>query len=128
MTERNTKAAAIDRHVGIRLRTLRIMAGLTQREVAHMLGCTDRQIDGYEHGAKRLSAGRLLEVARILGVTIEDLFQGIDAELQSPALHPCPVELPAMLPVSSDAPASAPVPMPHLHTLHTLTRALDTTH
>ncbi len=131
MTDRNTKAAAIDRHVGIRLRTLRIMAGFTQGEVAYMLGCTDRQIDGYERGAKRLSAGRLLEIARILGVTVENLFEGVDATAQPP-LHPCPVELPAMMPAPSGAATEVapqvPVPLPHLHSLQTLTRALDTTH
>src|SRR6516162_9227930 len=60
----------IDRHVGARIRERRIMLGLTQQQLADLIGVTYQQAHKYERGINRVSAGRLFEVAQVLGVPV----------------------------------------------------------
>src|SRR5215472_11487722 len=48
----------IDRHVGARIRERRIMLGLTQQQLADLIGVTYQQAHKYERGINRVSAGR----------------------------------------------------------------------
>lgn len=61
------KPTDADRFVGQRLRLGRRELGLTQEGLAALLGVTFQQIQKYEAGHSRMSAGRLLEVAQALG-------------------------------------------------------------
>jgi transcriptional regulator with XRE-family HTH domain len=79
VNDRKEKTAEIDRKVGAHLRSLRRMAGFSPFEFARLIGCSERQVDRYETGLDRLSAARLFEAARVLGVTVDDLFAEIDA-------------------------------------------------
>lgn len=72
------KAAEIDRQVGTRLRSLRRMAGFSPFEFARLIGCSERQVERYETGRDRLSAARLFEAARALGITVDALFAEIE--------------------------------------------------
>jgi transcriptional regulator with XRE-family HTH domain len=56
--------------VGQRLRQGRRELGLTQEALAALLGVTFQQIQKYEAGHSRMSAGRLLEIAVALGKPI----------------------------------------------------------
>jgi transcriptional regulator with XRE-family HTH domain len=49
--------------------------GLSQRQLAELIGVTDQQVWKYEHGTSRVSAGRLYEIARELGVPVEGFFR-----------------------------------------------------
>src|SRR5216684_341602 len=62
--KRGRSTAAIDDHVGGRIRERRIMLGLTQQQLAEMIGVTYQQAHKYERGINRVSAGRLFEIAR----------------------------------------------------------------
>jgi transcriptional regulator with XRE-family HTH domain len=73
-----SRAQDIDRHVGSRIRERRIMMGLTQQEMAELIGVTYQQAHKYERGINRISAGRLHNVAQILGVDIGFFFEGIE--------------------------------------------------
>ena len=64
--KRGRSTAAIDDHVGSRIRERRIMLGLTQQQLAEMIGVTYQQAHKYERGINRVSAGRLFEIARAL--------------------------------------------------------------
>ena len=75
MSERSKR---IDRHVGERIRHRRTELGLTQEQLGEALGVSYQQIQKYETGANRISAGRLYEIARRLGVDISDFFDGLD--------------------------------------------------
>src|SRR6266566_532953 len=75
----------IDRHVGARVRERRIMLGLTQQQLADLIGVTYQQAHKYERGINRVSAGRLFEVARVLSVPVAYFFEGLDAEDTPPA-------------------------------------------
>lgn len=70
----------VDVHVGSRLRTARVAAGLSQGALAKSVGVTFQQIQKYERGTNRVSASRLYDIARFLEVEIMYFFQGIDDE------------------------------------------------
>lgn len=74
----------IDRHVGERIRRRRAELGLTQHDLASVLGISYQQVQKYETGANRVSAGRLYEMSRQLGCTIGYFFDGLD-ETAEPA-------------------------------------------
>ena len=70
----------IDRHVGARVRERRIMLGLTQQQLAEMIGVTYQQAHKYERCINRVSAGRLFEIARALSTPITYFYEGIGEE------------------------------------------------
>jgi transcriptional regulator with XRE-family HTH domain len=74
------RASNADRHVGTRIRERRIMLGLSQQQLAQMIGVTYQQAHKYERGLNRISAGRLYDIARVLSVPISWFFEGMVAE------------------------------------------------
>jgi len=70
----------VDRHVGARIRERRIMLGLTQQQLADLIGVTYQQAHKYERGINRVSAGRLFEVAQVLSVPVNYFFDGLAEE------------------------------------------------
>jgi transcriptional regulator with XRE-family HTH domain len=70
----------IDRHVGARVRERRIMLGLTQQQLADLIGVTYQQAHKYERGINRVSAGRLYEIAQVLSVPVGYFFDGLQEE------------------------------------------------
>ena len=81
-----TKATEIDVMVGARVRVRRIELDLTQQELGRKLGITFQQIQKYESGHNRISAGRLKEISRVLQVPIAYFFA--DADEQGPGAPP----------------------------------------
>lgn len=67
----------IDAHVGERIRLRRTELGLTQEQLAEALEVSYQQVQKYETGANRVSAGRILEIARKLGVDVGYFFEGL---------------------------------------------------
>jgi transcriptional regulator with XRE-family HTH domain len=61
---------AWDVEVGRRIRARRLECWLSQQELAHGLGITFQQVQKYEKGANRISAGRLLAICNLLQVPI----------------------------------------------------------
>lgn len=84
---RNATAQAVDRHVGARIRERRIMLGLTQQQLADLIGVTYQQAHKYERGINRVSAGRLFEIARVLSVPIGYFYEGLNAESEPRAAN-----------------------------------------
>ena len=78
------RANAADHHVGARIRERRIMLGLSQQQLAQMIGVTYQQAHKYERGLNRISAGRLYEIAQVLGVPVSWFFDGL-ARTEQPA-------------------------------------------
>jgi transcriptional regulator with XRE-family HTH domain len=70
----------IDAHVGERIRLRRTELGLTQEQLAEALDVSYQQVQKYETGANRVSAGRILEIARKLGVDVGYFFDGLSDE------------------------------------------------
>jgi transcriptional regulator with XRE-family HTH domain len=72
------RAQDADRHVGARMRERRIMLGLTQQQMAELIGVTYQQAHKYEKGINRVAAGRLYSIAQGLGVEVSYFFEGLD--------------------------------------------------
>jgi transcriptional regulator with XRE-family HTH domain len=65
----------VDRSVGRRVRILRVSRGLSQSALASQLGLTFQQLQKYEKGTNRISASKLHDIARILGVEVASFFE-----------------------------------------------------
>ncbi|MGZ9060091.1 MAG: helix-turn-helix domain-containing protein, partial [Burkholderiaceae bacterium] len=72
------KGTDVDRFVGGRIRERRVMLGLSQQQMAEMIGVTYQQAHKYERGINRISAGRLFDIARVLRVPVSYFFEGLE--------------------------------------------------
>src|SRR5882724_10493133 len=59
-----------------------MLIGMSQEKLGDLLGLTFQQVQKYEKGVNRIGAGRLYEVARILGVPIDFFYEGVAAGQQ----------------------------------------------
>lgn len=83
---RAKQANTIDAHVGRRIRTLRMSAGVSQSALGDKLGVSFQQIQKYELGKNRIGAGRAFEIAQIFQVPIAALYpDGNSASDENPA-------------------------------------------
>ena len=67
-----------DALVGHNIRIQRIARKMSQGELAARLGVTPQQVQKYERGANRITAGRLVRLAGIFEVPLMTLFDGIE--------------------------------------------------
>ena len=71
----------IDQHIGRRIRERRLAMEMSQEDFANHLNGTEgvsfQQVQKYEKGVNRVSAGRLLEIARILRVDVGWFYLGL---------------------------------------------------
>ena len=77
---RKTKGVAddVDKYVGKRLRIRRFLLGLSQEKLADEVGVTFQQIQKYERGSNRVSAGRLLKFSQVLDVPVNYFYEDIE--------------------------------------------------
>ena len=75
-----SRSQDVDRHVGARVRERRIMLGLTQQQLADLIGVTYQQAHKYERAINRVSAGRLFEIAHVLSVPVSYFFDGLQQD------------------------------------------------
>lgn len=64
----------IDRLVGARLRVLRVAENRALADLGADLGISHQQLQKYETGANRMSAGMLWQAAQIFGVRVDAFF------------------------------------------------------
>ncbi len=64
----------IDVYVGGRVRLRRMMLGMSQDKLGEALGLTFQQIQKYEKGINRIGASRIFQIAQILSVPIQFLY------------------------------------------------------
>lgn len=55
---------------------------MTQQQAAALLGISFQQLQKYEHGANRITAGRLYQLAEALDTDIAYFFDGCDPEAE----------------------------------------------
>ncbi len=65
-----------------------MLIGMSQEKLGDFLGLTFQQVQKYEKGVNRIGAGRLFEIARILGVPIDFFYDGVAAAIDGPAAAP----------------------------------------
>ncbi|MGF1456159.1 MAG: helix-turn-helix domain-containing protein [Alphaproteobacteria bacterium] len=79
------EARSYDHLIGRNIRAARVSGRLSQERLADLLGLTFQQIQKYENGSNRVTAGRLCQIARVCGVPIARLFSGVpDLETEIP--------------------------------------------
>ena len=67
----------MDIHVGSRLQQCRTLVGISQMQLAAAVRVKYQQLQKYESGASRISAGRLHQFARVLKVPVSYFFEGL---------------------------------------------------
>ena len=73
-------ATALDKYIGLRLRTRRLMLDMTQSDLAKVIGLTFQQLQKYEKGTNRVSATTLQKLAATMKVPITYFFKGGSCE------------------------------------------------
>ena len=86
----NPKSSSlVDRHIGSRVRTRRMVLGISQEELGRRAGgITFQQVQKYEKGANRIGASRLHQIAQVLQVPVEYFYEGApgpDGGVDAPA-------------------------------------------
>ncbi len=70
----------VDVHVGHRVRGRRTLLGMNQSAIAEALGLTFQQVQKYERGANRISAGKLWNLTQVLDVPVSFFFDDMPAD------------------------------------------------
>ena len=68
-------ANAIDEFIGARMRERRQALGISQTGLGKTLGVSFQQIQKYESGRNRVSAGRLFDICKALNVSLSSMFE-----------------------------------------------------
>lgn len=76
MMKTKPKPDEIDKYAGVQLRVARRAAGLSMQKLADIIGIAYQQVQKYEAGTNRISAGRLWQLANVLGVSVLHFFPG----------------------------------------------------
>jgi transcriptional regulator with XRE-family HTH domain len=82
------RATTMDCHVGARIRERRVMMGLSQQQLARVIGVTYQQEHKYERGLNRISAGRLFAISQALDIEPAWFFEGMSAEVAVAEIPP----------------------------------------
>lgn len=70
----------VDVEVGKKIRVQRTMKKMSQTELGNRIGVTFQQVQKYERGSNRVSASKLVEIARALDVDVRLFFDGLEEE------------------------------------------------
>ena len=76
-TPNSKRANAVDGQIGNRVRMRRMLIGMSQERLGELLKVTFQQVQKYERGANRVSASRLFQLAKVLGVPIDYFYEGL---------------------------------------------------
>jgi len=66
-----------DQVIGQRVKAYREIFGLSQTELGDAVGVTFQQIQKYENGKNKVSVSRLIDMCKILNVTLLDFLTGL---------------------------------------------------
>ena len=76
---RKRRAGSEDVEIGRKIRALRLQRGLSQTRLAEGIGLTFQQVQKYEKGTNRVSAGRLQKIADMLDTPVTFFYGGMGA-------------------------------------------------
>ena len=82
--EHDRKVTVVDRQVAHHVRLRRQEMGLTQHQLADLIGVTYQQVHKYERGINRISAGQLHAIALVLGTNVPHFFEDLEPEPVAP--------------------------------------------
>jgi transcriptional regulator with XRE-family HTH domain len=69
--------------IAARVRAARRARGISQSDLGRILGVTFQQIQKYENGTNRFSAGALVTIARALDMPLSFFFEGINVAVET---------------------------------------------
>ena len=69
---------SVDTHVGQRVRIRRTILGMSQEKLGEAIGLTFQQVQKYERGANRISAGTLYRLSQVLNIPVSYFFDGYE--------------------------------------------------
>ena len=78
-TVRKRRAGAEDMEIGRKIRALRLQRGLSQSSLADGIDLTFQQVQKYEKGTNRVSAGRLQRIADMLNIPVTFFYSGMSS-------------------------------------------------
>lgn len=73
----------IDRHIGAKIQELRLAHGMSRQDLGEKIDVTHQQLQKYEIGTNRVSAGRLALIAKFLDTSVTTFYEGLDTSLNS---------------------------------------------
>ncbi|WP_449230770.1 helix-turn-helix domain-containing protein [Azospirillum doebereinerae] len=73
----------MDAHVGQRVRMRRTLLGMSQEKLGEAIGLTFQQVQKYERGSNRISAGTLYRLGQVLDVPVSFFFDAYDDDATS---------------------------------------------
>ena len=71
----------IDRYIGSKVQELRLAHGMSRQELGAHIEVTHQQLQKYEMGINRISAGRLALLAKYLNTSVASFYEGLDSQL-----------------------------------------------
>ncbi len=80
MARKNEFTERVDTIIGMKIQELRISMGLSRQQLAAKIGVTHQQLQKYEKGTNRISAGRLAAISKALKKSVGFFFEGIEQE------------------------------------------------
>lgn len=93
MARKNQFIEKLDKFIGNKIYMLRLAKGLSRQQLADKLAVTHQQLQKYEKGTNRISAGRLLMIANALDKQVDFFYAGFEEareeELVSPHQRMC---------------------------------------
>jgi transcriptional regulator with XRE-family HTH domain len=75
----------IDRHVGSRLRQLRLARGVDAEDMARKLGISASRLEAFEEGRERVSAETMRQFSLILRAPPTEFYAGLARQVQASA-------------------------------------------
>ena len=75
----------IDRYIGQRVRSRRLLLGYSQEKIAQALDVSIQQVQKYEKGINRISGANLYRIAHILEAPLVYFFEGVEENVPDEA-------------------------------------------
>jgi transcriptional regulator with XRE-family HTH domain len=77
MARKSKFTEQIDNAIGQKIHELRISLGLSRQQLAERIGVTHQQLQKYEKGTNRISAGRLVAISQAMGKPVAYFFENV---------------------------------------------------
>lgn len=87
VTDKDNKNNRIDIFIGEKIRLSRKKLGLSQSQLASLIGVSYQQVQKYENGVTKLSVSNLLDIATILGVDLGYFYSGYELKKKQNETH-----------------------------------------
>lgn len=87
MARKSEFTEKVDTVIGMKIHELRISMGLSRQQLASRIHVTHQQLQKYERGTNRISAGRLAAIAKALRKPVAYFFDELDQTQALPTQH-----------------------------------------